>query len=192
MRVDDYIKKFYKKNSEKEHAIEVSKFANELFEALVALEAYNYLKKYQSCLKLASLLHDIGINIEDGTHHAKRGAECVLKEGIEGTSEEELKIISCLIRYHRGKKPKKKHEIYGSFERDMRKTIKILSSILQIADLLDFEHLSYVENLDIKLDGEKFVITTTPNISRLNGFTEFKIKKIELFEKVFQYTLEII
>ena len=192
MRVDDYFKKFYKKNSEKEHAIEVAKFANELFEALVLLDEYNYLKKYQSCLKLASLLHDIGVNIEDGTHHAKRGAECILEEGIAGISEEELKIISCLIRYHRGKKPKKKHEIYGSFERDMRKTIKILSSILQIADLLDYEHFSYVENLKISIQEEKFIIETTPNISRLNGFNEFKLKKVELFEKIFPYTLEII
>lgn len=192
MNLEDYIKKFYKKNAEKEHVNEVLRFAFEIFDEIILSFENKDLKKYKKCLEMASLLHDIGMNIEDGCHHARLGSEFVLNEGIYNTTEEELKIISCLIRYHRGKKPKKKHEIYGSFDRDMRKIIKKLSAILQVADLLDFGHFSYVENIEITTENDKFIITTSPNISRLAGFEEFRLKKVELFERVFGLLVEIV
>lgn len=192
MNLEDYIKKFYKKNAGKEHVNEVLRFAFEIFDEIVSISEYKALKKYKKCLEIASLLHDIGMNIEDGAHHARVASEFVLEEGINGVNADELKIISCLIRYHRGKKPKKKHEIYGSFERDMRKIIKKLSAILQVADLLDFGHFSYVENIEISIENEKFIIKTNPNISRLAGFEEFRLKKVELFERAFGFVVEII
>lgn len=191
MHLEEYIKKFYKKTKEKEHVEEVLRFALKIFDEIILEEENNDLKKYKKSLEVASILHDIGVNIEDGTHHARRGSEFVLEEGIYGVSDIELKIISCLIRYHRGKKPKKKHEVYGSFERDMRRVIKKLSAILQVADLLDFGHFSYVEDIEIIKENEKFIIKTNPNISRLAGFEDFRLKKVELFERIFGLTVEI-
>ena len=40
MNLEDYIKKFYKKNAEKEHVNEVLRFAFVIFDEIVSISAY--------------------------------------------------------------------------------------------------------------------------------------------------------
>ncbi len=196
MQINDYIKNYYKSSSQTEHTRQVEKFAIEILGKITECERFNYLKNTKNYLSAGSILHDIGNLIQDeiGGKHNKIGAKLILENGIEGFSEEEIKIIACLVRYHRGKCPKEKHKIYSSLSNEAKTTTQALSGILQVADMLDFEHFCFVEKIEIEYNESKniFEIKTIPEISKIIGFGEVFEKKKRLFEKFFEVELKII
>lgn len=196
MQISEYIKNYYKSSSLMEHAEQVEKFSNEILEKIVENKEFSYLEKTKKYLSAASILHDIGniIQNEIGGKHNKIGAKLILENGIEGFSEEDVKIIACLVRYHRGKKPKEKHKIYASLNDKGKLVAQALSGILQVADMLDFEHFCFVEKIEIEYNVTKniFEIKTIPEISKNLGFEEIFEKKKALFEKFFKVELKIV
>ena len=196
MQIGEYTKNYYKSSSLIEHTKQVEKFAAEILEKIVENQEFEYLKATNKLLSAGSILHDIGniIQEEIGGKHNKIGAKLILENGIEGFNSEETKIIACLVRYHRGKKPKEKHKIYSSLNENSKVIAKGLSGILQIADMLDFEHFCFVEKIEINFDFKNniFEIKTIPEISKINGFEEVFEKKKALFEEFFKVELRII
>ncbi len=196
MQIGEYTKNYYKSSSLIEHTKQVEKFAAEIIEKIVENQEFEYLKTTNKLLSAGSILHDIGniIQEEIGGKHNKIGAKLILENGIEGFNSEETKIIACLVRYHRGKKPKEKHKIYSSLNENSKVIAKGLSGILQIADMLDFEHFCFVEKIEINFDFKNniFEIKTIPEISKINGFEEVFEKKKALFEEFFKVELRII
>ncbi len=196
MQINDYIKNYYKRTSLIEHTKQVEKFSAEIFKKIVKNKKFEYLKNTEKLLNAGSILHDIGNIIQDeiGGKHNKIGAKLILENGIEGFNEEETKIIACLVRYHRGKKPKEKHKIYSSLDENSKGTARALSGILQVADMLDFAHFCFVETIEIKqnLAENIFEIKTIPEISKINDFEKIFEKKKKLFEEFFEVELKIV
>ncbi|MBR1977744.1 HD domain-containing protein [bacterium] len=196
MQIDEYIKNYYKSSSLIEHVKQVEKFSVEILEKIIENKEFEYLAKTKKYLSTGSILHDIGnlIQEEIGGKHNKIGAKLILENGIENFSEEETKIISCLVRYHRGKKPKEKHKIYSSLNEASKNITKALSGILQVADMLDFEHFCFIEKINIEYNIGKniFEIRTIPEISKINGFEKIFEKKKALFEEFFNLELRIV
>ena len=196
MQINEYIKNYYKSSSLLEHVKQVERFSVEILEKIAENKEFGYLKTANKLLSAGAILHDIGnlIQEEIGGKHNKIGAKLILENGLEGFNSEETKIIACLIRYHRGKKPKEKHKIFSSLNENSKAIAKGLSGILQIADMLDFEHFCLVEKIEINLNPENniFEIKTIPEISKINDFEEIFEKKSALFEEFFGVELRII
>lgn len=133
------------------HAYEVRRLCGMLFNELSANVHEMPLRELEM-LEQAALLHDIGYAVEAKSHN-KHSKEIILKEGIEGFADEEIKIIACIARYHRGSLPdKNRHNLYGSFSKTERKIIKRLAGILRFADGLDIEHKPLIEKIRTEYD----------------------------------------
>lgn len=139
-------------------------------------------------LQAAALLHDIGYSVEAKSHN-KHSRDIILKEGIKGFAGEEIKIIACIVRYHRGNLPdKNRHTLYGSFSKTERKIIKRLAGILRFADGLDIEHEPLIEKIITEYDSNdhilKIILIPKPNIKGLN--ISKSLRKRDLLELGFK------
>lgn len=133
------------------HANEVARLSKMLFEVLSANIKEMPLRELE-ILQAAALLHDIGYSIGAKSHN-KHSRDIILKEGIQGFADEEVKIIACIARFHRGSLPdKNRHELYASFQKTDRKIIKRLAGILRLADGLDVEHKTVYEKIELEFD----------------------------------------
>lgn len=136
--------KKYCKNTD--HACEVEKYCEKLFDALKeSTETYRKISEREKIyLKTAALLHDIGYVVDKKSHH-KHAMKLIIDEGIEGFDEEEVLVTANIARYHRGALPDvNKHEIFAQLPAEKQRLVRLLASILRIADGLDKPHKNLI------------------------------------------------
>ena len=171
---------------DKTHMLVVSKLACSIFDKLNGI-LFLYEEQCREYLRIAALLHDIGYYVDKKKHnkHSFR----LIKENLANFEENECMIIANIARYHRGAMPDKyKHKNYYLCDKNAKKIIKNLSSILKIADGLDCLHKNEVEDIDIKIDKKLKIITFYVKTYNKNlSFKNFKtlLNKKNLFECVF-------
>ena len=172
-------------SANKEHAYFVRKYAGMIFDGVNSTFG-KLSEKHRQMLECASLLHDIGYSIEEKNHN-KHSQKLILDCELEGFSQKQKEIISCLCRYHRGSLPdKKEHDVYCNFDKKERKTVKRLGGILKIADGL--AHIKYVKDIKIKYDEVNNIneIIITPQDRDFYPDLSYVIKKKDLFENGFK------
>ncbi|MBF0594086.1 MAG: HD domain-containing protein [Candidatus Omnitrophica bacterium] len=164
-----------------DHAKHVSHLVKVLFDGLAAhlgLEERDLLY-----LVLAAYLHDIGKFISNRAHH-KHSEYIISSLNLFRLTDEEIKTIACVARYHRRGDPQKSHLVYNSLSEDRQIAVQKLASILRIANALDHSHCQKVQALNI-INGNSDDITlqvdTKDNfLLEKNDFLEKK----ELFERI--------
>jgi exopolyphosphatase/guanosine-5'-triphosphate,3'-diphosphate pyrophosphatase len=109
-------------------------------------------------LEVAALLHDVGEVVNPRGHH--KHSEYMIRwarlPGLDDTSRE---IIALLARTHRKDAPRAK-EIIGqsALPKELRAQVRRLSSLLRIADSLDTDHRSRVEQVVCTRMGDTIVL----------------------------------
>lgn len=195
MEIQNYIENYLIKKSDIEHSKQVEKLSLMFFEKLCTIfpDKLEYPKKHKNLLEIAAKLHDIGVFFEGNSikPHNKIGAKLVLENKIDGLDKTENLIVANIIRYHRGKSPKEKHKIFNKLDEDSKQLVLILSSILKVADALDYNHFSFVENIELSLNSnnKELFLNILPDISNNTEFKKVITKKKKLFERVFETTL---
>jgi len=164
-----------------EHAQHVTGIALSMFDQTRRLHRMGPAER--ELLHYAGLLHDIGYHISYKKHH--RHTYYLIKNGdLNGFEEREVEILANVGRYHCRSFPKKSHENWSRLSPHDRKTVRVLSALLRVADGLDRSHFSVVKEVRCRLNGKtaKFQI-------RAKGDPELEVwaaeKKKDLFEKVF-------
>jgi exopolyphosphatase/pppGpp-phosphohydrolase len=164
-----------------EHYGQVSKLSLELFDGLISL---HQLGNRERCwLECAAILHDIGLVKSRGSHH-KRSAKLILNETKLPFTSLERRIIASIARYHRKGLPKQNHYNLATLDRETLRKVKILASLLRIADSLDYTHQSIAEALNVKVGTKRIsveCVSKTKSILEEQAFN----KKKDLFENVF-------
>ena len=155
LTADELLLKYFK--SEPSHPREVKRLCTILFEK-ISNEVRAMPSRELEILQAAAILHDIGYAVEAKSHN-KHSRDIILKEGIKGFSDTEVKMTACIARYHRGNLPdKNRHELYGSFPKSVRKIIKRLAGILKFADGLDLEHKPLIKDIEIQFDQDNYIM----------------------------------
>ena len=156
------------------HPYEVKRLCRMLFCEL-SKNVFEMPRRELDYLEAAAVLHDIGYAVEDSTKsHNKISRDIILAEGPKGFTDEEVKIIACIARYHRGSLPdKNEHKLYGSFSKPERNIIKRLSGILRFADGLDGEHKPLIDKIQIENDREN-------NIIKINLYKKEGVKGLDI------------
>lgn len=126
------------------HALHVTWLALRLFDELQDLHGLDAQRRTQ--LKHAGLLHDIGW-LEGRKAHHKKSQQFILHSGILPWDDAHRNIVSCVARYHRKALPKDKHDTYGALTAKDRQIVRALSSLLRVADGLDYQHRKHVRDL---------------------------------------------
>jgi exopolyphosphatase/guanosine-5'-triphosphate,3'-diphosphate pyrophosphatase len=166
---------------EEDHARHVAELATAIFDQTKPLHDLGPVER--ELLRYAALLHDVGYHINYKRHH--KHSYYLIKNGdLNGFEEREIEVVANVARYHCKSAPKKTHENWKRLSGDDRRVVRVLASILRIADGLDRSHFSVVKQVQCRLNGKGVAIEVTPSSD-----PELEIwganKKKELFEEVF-------
>jgi exopolyphosphatase / guanosine-5'-triphosphate,3'-diphosphate pyrophosphatase len=101
-------------------------------------------------LTLAAYLHDIGMFINNRAHH-KHTEYIINSLNLFRLTQDEIKIIAAVARYHRKSSPMATHLFYNSLAGDQQILVQKLSAILRVANALDRSHRQKVKKLEIKI-----------------------------------------
>jgi len=163
----------------------------------LALMIFNKTKKLLSLgneerywLECAALLHDIGLS-RSGKGHHKSSLNMILNDFDLPFTQDERYIIGSIARYHRKALPSKKHFNLIPLSQSERDKIAVLSSILRVADALDYSHKSIVARVNLKTFPNHIVLEC--GFSGNHDLEDISVtKKKDLFEKVFRTNLTIV
>jgi len=132
---------------------------------------------------LAAYLHDIGKFISNRAHH-KHSEYIISSLNLFRLTDEEIKTIASVARYHRRGDPQKSHLVYNSLSEDRQIAVQKLASILRIANALDHSHRQKVQKLKV-FNGSSDDITLQVD-SKDNFLLEKNdfLEKKQLFERI--------
>ncbi len=173
---------------ESDHFIQVRKLALGLFDGLIK---WHHLSMRERCwLECAAILHDIGLSKSRKGHH-KKSAKLILNDNQFPFTSQERRIIANIARYHRKAFPKQNDHNLATLNRETLNKLKILASLLRVADSLDYTHQTIVESLKVKVDIKRIIVEC---VSKTNPKLEEQAfnKKKDLFEKVFAKKMVLI
>ena len=137
------------------HASSVARLAAQLFDELAAEHALK--ERDRLLLRVAALLHDIGVFVNLRGHH-KHSLYLLQASEIFGLSHDDMQIVGNIARYHRRALPNKAHPAYMILNREDRVRVNKLAGILRLANALDAEHLQKVQNLRMHEDDTGWVL----------------------------------
>ena len=124
--------------------------------AAIALTLFDYTKRIHQLgdrerewLEYAGFLHDIGNHISYEKHH--RHSYYLIKNGdLRGFEPEEIDVIALVTRYHRRATPKPEHIGFHDLNKASRRTVKILSAFLRLAETLDRSRHGVIRGLEVR------------------------------------------
>jgi exopolyphosphatase/guanosine-5'-triphosphate,3'-diphosphate pyrophosphatase len=140
---------------EEDHSVQDAELAVRLFDLTADLHELD--DAYRDLLYCAGLLHDIGY-MEGYWGHHKTAYRLIMQAKLAGLTERERQIVANVARYHRGARPKLKHEGFASLDAEDREAVTALGAILRLADGLDRSHTDAVQDVDVWLEGERLVV----------------------------------
>ena len=89
------------------------------------------------------------MHISYKSHH-KHSYYLIQHGDLRGFDRNEVEVIGLIARYHRQAPPKKSHEGYGTLPGSLRRTVKVLSSFVRLAEGLDRSHAQIVSDLTVE------------------------------------------
>jgi exopolyphosphatase/guanosine-5'-triphosphate,3'-diphosphate pyrophosphatase len=176
---------------EQPHAEHVQKLALQIFDALGRRLALD--QSDRAILADAALLHDVGYHIGHARHH-KHSFHLISHAELLGVSPEERMLIAHVARYHRGAEPKRKHREFAQLERENRRRIRLLASMLRLADGLDRGHVGAVRQVRIRFLKRALRVTLVPHSRATSVRLEVwgGSRKAGLLEKVIGRAVELV
>ena len=168
-------------NTDMPHVKKVAELADILFDNFK--ETLGLKKSDSLYLLLAAYLHDVGMFIYNRAHH-KHSEYLISNLNLFRLTEEEIKVIACIGRYHRKGSPQETHLLYNSLPKDKQVLVQKLSSILRIANALDRSHKQKVKKLEVKFNrSQDITITAVAGGNFILEKIDFLEKK-EMFEEI--------
>jgi exopolyphosphatase/guanosine-5'-triphosphate,3'-diphosphate pyrophosphatase len=158
---------------DEQHGLTVSRFAVQLFDQTKPL--HNLALEHRMMLEVAALLHDVGTYVNVTGHH-KHTQYLLLASPLVGLSREQTAIVANVARYHRKSLPKPQHDSYRVLSSRDRVVVSKLSALLRLADAMDNEHASKVEDFSVELKRPELVL-------HLKGREDLLLEKWALMQK---------
>lgn len=133
------------------HSKHVAALAVSLFDQLRPVHQMDH--QMRMLLEAAGLLHDVGRIINTRSHH-KHGEYLVRSGEIRGLDGWRQQMVACLVRYHNHKSdPDPEHKPYGELDREQRRQIRLLASLLRLGEGLDMGHQQAVTAVRVNYRG---------------------------------------
>jgi exopolyphosphatase / guanosine-5'-triphosphate,3'-diphosphate pyrophosphatase len=135
---------------EADHSRQVAKLALSLFDQCKGLHGLG--SRERSWLEYASLLHEVGLHISYERHH--HHSYYLIKNGdLRGFEPDEIDVIALVARYHRRAAPSRHHDGYGELTSELRRTVKVLSALLRVAESLDRSRNGVISGVEVRTRG---------------------------------------
>jgi exopolyphosphatase/guanosine-5'-triphosphate,3'-diphosphate pyrophosphatase len=140
-------------------------------------------KRFELLLKIAALLHEVGMFIGDRSHH-KHSMYIIINSELFGLTRKDITLIALVARYHRRATPRPYHEEYTRLDRDSRIAVAKMAAILRVADALDRDHMQQKRALTFSREPGQFVISISDAVDLTLERLALK-EKGNLFEEIF-------
>ena len=165
-----------------QHAEQVTRLALSLFDQLRPIHEMG--AELRLILELSAMLHDIGHFVCRKSHH--RHGEYLIRNGeIPGLRGWRREMVAAIVRYHNSKsEPQLNHASYAALDSERRRHVRLLTSLLRIAEKLESEHAQHISGVDVQIAGHKAIfVVRASNGTRLDllGLE----RKSSLFENEF-------
>jgi exopolyphosphatase/guanosine-5'-triphosphate,3'-diphosphate pyrophosphatase len=170
------------------HSQHVSQLALNLFYQLQRM--HQLPEKYSGILHAAATLHDIGLFIGGPKHH-KHSYYLIKSSGMKSFNKLDLDLVANIARYHRKAHPSPKHLGFSQLSPSNQDVVRKLSSILRVADALDFRREQRIESVSCTLDKNKNLTISSASSANINDEIEWALNKGKLIEEVFNLKLSI-
>jgi exopolyphosphatase/guanosine-5'-triphosphate,3'-diphosphate pyrophosphatase len=162
------------------HSLHVADLALSLFDQ--TKREHRLGQQERTWLDYAAILHDVGYLINPRQHH-KHAYYLIKHSDLGGLAAEEIDMVANIARYHRRALPSLKHEAFDCLTPHSRRVVKILASLLRIADGLDRTHFSLAQAVNVRF-GKQITIEV-----HLTGDAEMELwaakSRADLFEQIF-------
>ncbi len=163
------------------HSMHVAHLALRLFDQTKRIHHLG--DQERTWLEYAAILHDVGYLINPRQHH-KHTYYLIKHSDLSGLTAEDIEVIANVARYHRKALPTLKHEEFDALPPRLQRIVKILASLLRIADGLDRTHFSLVHAVNVRF-GKQITIEV-----HLTGDAEMELwaakSRADLFEQIFR------
>ena len=146
-------------------------------------------KEERVLLQAAGLLHEVGylINYERHHHHSYH---LIMHGNIRGMAPRQRELVANIARYHRGARPKRKHENFARLSLAERDAVQRLSAILRLASALDRTHTQRVKGVRcIARKGELLLLVQADEKPDVDLYSV--AKEASLFERAFQVNVRV-
>jgi exopolyphosphatase/guanosine-5'-triphosphate,3'-diphosphate pyrophosphatase len=169
-------------NYDAHHAEQVLRLALSLFDQLRPIHGMG--PEQRLILEMSALLHDAGQFVSRKAHH-RHGEYLIRNSEVPGLRGWRRDMVAGLVRYHNCKsEPQEAHASYAALDGERRHQMRLLTSLLRIAEKLESEHAQRVMGIDVQIAGRRAIF----NIRATDG-TRLDLagleRKAELFEKEF-------
>jgi exopolyphosphatase/guanosine-5'-triphosphate,3'-diphosphate pyrophosphatase len=170
----------------KTHSQHVAGIALKLFDELRPLHGMNAAER--ELVEFGALLHDIGWHIGRSGHH-KHSMYLILHGDLKNFSEDEIKVIANIARYHRKATPALRHENYSALPPRLRQVVDVGAALLRLSDGLDRSHGSVITDLRCRIGKRKIRCVL---IAKSDAELEIwgARRKMDWFKKVFGRSIE--
>jgi exopolyphosphatase/guanosine-5'-triphosphate,3'-diphosphate pyrophosphatase len=167
------------------HSLHVAHLALSLFDQ--TKREHRLGQQERTWLEYAAILHDVGYLINPRQHH-KHAYYLIKHSDLGGLAAKEIDVVANVARYHRRALPAPKHEEFDNLTPRMQRVVKVLASLLRIADGLDRTHFSLAQAVHVKF-GKQITIEV-----HLTGDAEMELwaakSRADLFEQVFRHRVQ--
>jgi exopolyphosphatase / guanosine-5'-triphosphate,3'-diphosphate pyrophosphatase len=158
---------------DEKHSKQVAELSVRLFHELQPEHRLD--KRFELLLKIAALLHEVGMFIGDRSHH-KHSMYVIMNSDLFGLTRKDIALIALVARYHRRATPRPYHEEYTSLDRDSRIAVAKMAAMLRVADALDRDHMQQVRAMAFAREPGQFIIS-------LGDSADLTIERLALKEK---------
>jgi exopolyphosphatase / guanosine-5'-triphosphate,3'-diphosphate pyrophosphatase len=174
-------------NYDAQHAEQVSRLALSLFDQLRPIHELG--PEHRILLEVAALLHDVGHFVHRKSHN-RHGEYLIRNSEIPGLRGWRRDMVGALVRYHNCKsEPQIEHASYAGLDGSRRREMRLLTSLLRIAEKLESEHAQRVEGVDVQIAGHRAIFLIRAAEGTRLDVTGLE-RKAALFEKEFHLKAE--
>ena len=138
------------------------RLALELYDGLSHCGILHSNPQSRRILQAAALLHEVGrgrIARGQPRRHQKRGQRLIAKlKPPLGWSEEDMRLLAVLVRYHRGALPPPRSPALAGIDRKRRSELLCMMGVLRLANALDEAHRGNVHDIAVtRKDGAAWI-----------------------------------
>jgi exopolyphosphatase/guanosine-5'-triphosphate,3'-diphosphate pyrophosphatase len=134
---------------------------------------------------VAAILHETGMFVSAREHH-KHSLYVILNTEIFGLSAKDRTLVALLARYHRRYNPDNNHPHFSDLSRADRMNVFKLAGILRIADALDRSHSQRIKTVNLRREGDEFIIET-PGVEDTTVEQLSISSKGDIFQEIYGY-----
>ena len=139
------------------HARHVADLALDLFDSARGAGLHHYGDAERELFRYAALLHDVGTFLSYSDHHL-HSYYLVRHADLPGFDEYEIATMAATTLFHRKARPGTRHPAFAELDRRARKTVRLLSVLLRLAEYLDRGHAGAVAHAALLPDGPGAVV----------------------------------